>query len=226
MDPIAKNIKVIKDKIQVAAVKSRRDAFGITVVAVTKTVGNSEAQRVYKMGIKDLGENRVQELRIKIDSLPQAKWHMIGQLQTNKVKDIIGKVSLIHSLDRWNLAEELNKRARMAGIEVPVLLQVNISGEKQKAGIKTGEVEDFLRSIGQLETVKICGLMTIAPLLDNPQEARPVFKRLYRLQQESIKKKYKNVDLKYLSMGMSQDFEIAVEEGANIVRIGSAIFDE
>ena len=146
---------------------------------------------------------------------------MIGRLQTNKVKDVVGRVALIHSLDRWNLAEELNKRAKNAGIEVPVLLQVNISAEEQKAGISIGEVDDFLVSMGELEAVKISGLMTIAPLVDNPEETRPVFKKLYELQQDLSGKQYKNVDWKYLSMGMSQDFEIAIEEGANIVRIGS-----
>lgn len=226
MDKIARNLDEIKHKIQQAAAKKGRSFTDITIVAVTKSVTSVEAEQLHELGIDNLGENRVQELRRKMEALPQAKWHMIGRLQTNKVKDVVGRVALIHSLDRWNLAEELNKRAKNAGIEVPVLLQVNISAEEQKAGISIGEVDDFLVSMGELEAVKISGLMTIAPLVDNPEETRPVFKKLYELQQDLSGKQYKNVDWKYLSMGMSQDFEIAIEEGANIVRIGSAIFDE
>ncbi len=225
VDKLAKNIDGVKQRIEKAAVRSGRRASEITLVAVTKTVDNAQAHLAYQLGIENFGENRVQELNRKIESLPQAKWHMIGRLQTNKVKDIIGKAFLIHSLDRWKLAEELNKRAQSVGIEVPVLLQVNISGEEQKAGIEAKEVEAFLNSIGQLDAVKIYGLMTIAPLLDNAKESRPVFKELYRLQQKFINKQFKNVDLKYLSMGMSQDFEIAIEEGSNIIRVGSAIFN-
>jgi pyridoxal phosphate enzyme (YggS family) len=149
---------------------------------------------------------------------------MIGRLQTNKVKEIVGRVCLIHSLDRWNLAEEINKRGLLLGKKVPVLLEVNIAGEEQKAGVKPHDIESILDSAGQLEAIKICGLMTVAPFFEDPEQTRPVFGELRQLKEQFSKKKYKNVALKHLSMGMTQDFEVAIEEGATIVRIGSAFF--
>ena len=156
--------------------------------------------------------------------LPQARWHLIGRLQTDKVKDGVGKAVLIHSLDRWNLAETLNTRGLQQGVVVPCLLQINIAGEEQKAGIEPDEVESFLESLGQLEALRIEGLMTMAPLLDQGEKARPIFQELYHIKEYMSKIRYNNVNLRYLSMGMSQDYEVAIEEGANIVRVGSAIF--
>jgi len=151
---------------------------------------------------------------------------MIGRLQTNKVKDIVGKVTLLHSLDRWKLAEKLNERAAVQGVTVPALLQVNIAGEEKKAGVEMSDVEAFLSAVGELSALRIYGLMTIAPLLEDAEAARPIFRELYQVKEKLARKSYKNVELKFLSMGMSQDFEVAIEEGANIVRIGSAIFDQ
>ncbi len=193
-------------------------------MAVTKTVDYDAARECYEAGVEDLGENRVQELNRKIPHIPQAKWHLIGRLQTNKVKDIVGKVVLIHSMDSWHLAEEINKRYQQAGLYAPVLLQVNVSGEQQKAGVNPNEVESFLDSVGELKALRIKGLMTIAPEVENSEETRPVFRELYELKRSAANKKFKNVEMDFLSMGMSQDYEIAVQEGSNIVRIGSAIF--
>ena len=163
-------------------------------------------------------------MKVKADALPGVRWHMIGRLQTNKVKDVVGRTVLIHSLDRWRLAEALNKRAAFAGIEVPALLQVNIAGEEQKAGLDPADVKSFLESVGQLENLRIYGLMTIAPYTEVPEETRPVFRQLWELRETLRIRDYANVELRYLSMGMSNDFEIAIEEGANLVRVGTALF--
>lgn len=221
---IRNSLNMVKKRIEMAAEKSGRKSSDITLVAVSKTVDNDTVRQAYELGVRDFGENRVQELNHKIPELPQARWHLIGRLQTNKVKDIVGKVVLIHSLDRWSLAEELDKRGQNRGIEVPCLLQVNIAGEEQKAGVEPDEVESFLQSIGQLKSVRVYGFMTMAPLLDQGESTRPIFKELSEIKAKLNKSRYNNVDLRYLSMGMSQDYEVAIEEGANIVRIGSSIF--
>ncbi len=221
---LPERITVVKNRIAAAAARSGRTAADITLVAVSKTVDSDTVAHAYELGLTDFGENRVQELNRKMEEVPHARWHLIGRLQTNKVKDVIGKAVLIHSLDRWNLAEALNKRGLQQGVVVPCLLQVNIAGEEQKAGIEPDEVESFLESLGQLEALRIEGLMTMAPLLDQGEKARPVFQELYQIKAKISKNRYNNANLRYLSMGMSQDYEVAIEEGANIVRVGSAIF--
>ena len=221
---LQESIEIVKQRIAAAIAKSGRTEADIKLVAVSKTVGIETVRRAYELGITDFGENRVQEFNRKIEKLPQARWHLIGRLQTNKVKDVVGKAALIHSLDRWNLAEQLNKRGLQQGVTVSCLLQVNVAGEKQKAGIKPDEVESFLESLSQLEALRIEGLMTMAPLLDQSEKARPVFRELYQIKEKLSNNRYNNVNLRYLSMGMSQDYEVAIEEGANIIRVGSAIF--
>ena len=221
---LQESIEIVKQRIAAAIAKSGRTEADIKLVAVSKTVDIETVRRAYELGITDFGENRVQEFNHKIEKLPQARWHLIGRLQTNKVKDVVGKAALIHSLDRWNLAEQLNKRGLQQGVTVSCLLQVNVAGEKQKAGIKPDEVESFLESLSQLEALRIEGLMTMAPLLDQSEKARPVFRELYQIKEKLSNNRYNNVNLRYLSMGMSQDYEVAIEEGANIIRVGSAIF--
>ena len=223
-EEMRQKIANIRSRIEKAALRSGRRPEEITLVAVSKTVDTDIVKMAYDLGIGDFGENRVQELTRKIGSLPAARWHMIGRLQTNKVKDIAERVCLIHSLDRWNLAVELEKRGRYLEREIPVLLQVNVSGEKSKTGIAPDDLLVFLQSLGELDWVKVYGLMTIAPLIGVAEESRPIFRELSQLKKQLNDKTYKNVDLKHLSMGMTQDFEIAIEEGANIVRIGSALF--
>ncbi len=211
-------------RIERAARKTGRSRRDITLVAVTKTVEIETIEEAFSLGISDFGENRVQELVRKKNSLPDARWHLIGRLQTNKVKDVVGRACLIHSLDRWPLAEEINKRGLAQAIEVPVLVQVNISGETSKTGLGPKNVESFLEAIGELRALRVLGLMTIAPENPDTESSRPVFRELALIRNRVKKKNFTNVDLRFLSMGMSQDFEVAIEEGADIVRIGSALF--
>ena len=216
MQNLAQRIISVQERIAKAAARSGRESRDITLVAVSKTVDEGAVKAAYDLGLRDFGENRVPDLNRKREFLPQANWHMIGRLQTNKVKDVIGKAVLIHSLDRWNLAEEINKRAGALKIEVPTLLEINIAGEEQKAGLPPDDVEVFLRDIGQLNWVKVHGFMTMAPVSDNPEEVRPVFAELNALFKKYREHTYPNVALKFLSMGMSQDFEVAIEEGLPI----------
>ncbi|MGE5405518.1 MAG: YggS family pyridoxal phosphate-dependent enzyme [Candidatus Saccharibacteria bacterium] len=224
MSDIAANIASIRQRIERAAASARSNPENITLVAVSKTVNEQAVTVAYKNGVRDFGENRVQELVGKERIVPQARWHLIGRLQTNKVKEVLGKAFLIHSLDRWALAEYIEKRATNMGINVPVLLQVNVAGEDSKAGVTVPEALSFLDSLGQLPHIMVRGLMTIAPEVDDPEEVRPVFRELRRLFEVISKQSYTNVDMKYLSMGMTQDFEVAIEEGANIIRVGRALF--
>ncbi len=225
---IKENILKVQENILKAWAASDLAAPEVVLVAVSKTKPIELIKEALAGGIKELGENRVQELREKYLQLPEANWHLIGHLQTNKVKYLFDenglKVRLIHSLDRLELAGEINKRAAKFGLEVPVLLQVNIADEDTKFGIKKEEAEDFIEAMGAYPFVKIKGLMTIGPLAENPQESRPVFKELRQLFLKISKKNLPNGEMKYLSMGMSNDYFVAVEEGANIIRVGSSIF--
>ena len=225
MEKLRKNFVEINQRIKQAALRSGRNPADIKLLAVSKTVDPETVLQAYQLGINDFGENRTQQLNIKQSSLPEARWHLIGHLQTNKIKDVFGKTYLIHSLDRWKLAEEINKTGLAMNIGTDVLLQVNISGEVQKYGLAPDEVRSFLAAFGQLEMVKIKGFMTMAPLDSKPGEARNIFRELRNIRQEMLKQAFEHCDLKYLSMGMSQDFEVAIEEGANIVRIGSSLFN-
>ena len=225
MEELSRKFTAIQQNIEKAARKSGRSAQDITLLAVTKTVDIATAQQAYDLGIRDFGENRTQELNHKQAAIPEARWHMIGRLQSNKLKDIVGHVHLIHSMDSWHMAEEIDKRARHLQTEAAVLLEVNISGEEQKAGIEPADVAGILDSLGQLTSLRLYGFMTMAPLSFEGEESRPIFAELYNLREKLKNEKFANVDLKYLSMGMSQDYEVAIEEGANIVRIGSALFN-
>ncbi len=224
METMCSRFNEITERIERAARKNGRSSKDITLVAVTKTVEIEKVQEAQSLGVCDFGENRVQELKRKKSLLPQARWHLIGRLQTNKVKDVVGQAYLIHSLDRWKLADAINKCGAVQGIRVPVLVQVNISGEASKTGLKPGDVSSFLNSVGELPYLHVSGLMTIAPEEPDPQSSRAVFRELASLKNEMSIRKYTNVELRHLSMGMSQDFEVAIEEGADIVRIGSALF--
>ncbi len=224
MEGLPAKLIEVQSRIERAAQKSGRSSQEITLLAVSKMVDEAAVQEAYNLGIRNFGENRVKELARKSNSFPQAIWHMIGRLQTNKVNEVVGRAFLIHSLDRWSLAEELNKRGQYLGVPVPVLLQVNISNEESKTGLPVDEVASFLQSIGELPSLRVGGLMTIAPLSSVPEDSRPIFRELAALKRQHNRKTAVNVELKYLSMGMSQDYEIAIEEGANIVRIGSALF--
>lgn len=219
---INENYARLLKRVEWAAARAGRDPASVKVVAVTKTVSSTEIKVAMDLGIRDFGENRFQEARDKIQSLPASiYWHFIGHLQTNKASDVQAHFSLIHSLDRLKLARELSRCAGNAGKNVAALVQVNISGEKSKSGLDPRELKDFLTEIRGLSGLEIKGLMTIAPLVDKPEEARVYFRQLNRLRAQTS---VPGIDLQYLSMGMSNDFEVAIEEGAHIIRVGTALF--
>jgi hypothetical protein len=218
MSSIKQNIEEIRKKVDSAAKKAGRNPANVKIIAVTKTASIEQVRELLRAGIKDFGENKVQEAEKKISSIadPEIKWHMIGHLQTNKVKKAISMFCQIHSVDGIKLAKEINNAAADRGFVMPVLVEVNVSGEETKYGIKPEEVTGFLNSAADLKAIEIRGLMTMAPSFDNPQDSRPLFKRLHEIARSE--------GLKELSMGMSSDFEVAIEEGATIIRIGQAIF--
>ncbi|HHU87180.1 MAG: YggS family pyridoxal phosphate-dependent enzyme [Pelotomaculaceae bacterium] len=217
------NLNRVRRQIAATALRAGRDPAQVKLVAVTKTVPVEIIREMLTLGLDSLGENRAQELLSKYKELPPGvEWHFIGRLQTNKVKKIIDKVSLIHSLDRWSLALEISRAACEKGLTARVLVQVNASGEKTKSGLHLQEVEEFVTEASRLPGLEICGLMTIAPWTENPEDVRPVFRQVRDLSlrlQHNLKAR-----MDCLSMGMSGDYEVALEEGANVLRIGTAIF--
>ena len=224
MGNIAANIKGIIHKIKLAAERVGRKEESVELVAVTKTVDVSKIKEAIRAGIKIIGENRVQEAREKFKDIgKEVEWHLIGHLQTNKVKYIFDIFSLIHSVDSLSLAEEIQKRAENKGLETDILIEVNLSGEKTKFGILPEKAINFVKDISRFKNINIMGLMTIPPFSESPEDSRKYFKML-RMLRDDIQKE--GIEMKELSMGMSNDFEAAVEEGATMVRIGTAIFGE
>ncbi|NLW39752.1 MAG: YggS family pyridoxal phosphate-dependent enzyme [Tissierellia bacterium] len=224
---IRDNLLDIEEKINKALIRAGREGEKVHLIAVTKTVDVDRINEAIRLGITDIGENRVQELVKKYDIInDKVKYHMIGHLQTNKVKYLIDKVSLIHSLDRMSLAKELNKRAQKHGIIIDTLVQVNVADEESKFGLRVEEVIPFIEDVQDYEHIRIKGLMTIAPFVEDKEEVRWVFRRLRQLSEEIKGRGYENVDMEFLSMGMTNDFEVAIEEGSNMIRIGTAIFGE
>ncbi|MEI6603025.1 MAG: YggS family pyridoxal phosphate-dependent enzyme [Clostridia bacterium] len=225
---IAENLEFVKKEIYTTAKKCGRNPDDITLVAVSKTVGVDQIEEAIQTGMKDFGENRVQELVGKREKIVEdVKWHQIGRLQTNKVKYLIGKDVLIHSLDRMELAVEIARLSEKKGLETEVLIQINVSEEDTKAGIRVDEVDAFLDQLAVLKGINVVGLMTIAQNTVNFDEIRQVFSKLREIyidiQNERIDN---NIQMKYLSMGMSHDYQIAIEEGSNMLRIGTLIFGE
>ncbi|MEN3037633.1 MAG: YggS family pyridoxal phosphate-dependent enzyme [Candidatus Kryptonium sp.] len=222
---IAENIYKIRQKIREVCQKVGRDPNEITIVAVTKTVPVDKIKEAISAGINDIGENRVQELLEKRSYIENVRWHFVGHLQTNKVKYIVDFVHLIHSVDSLKLALEIEKRAKKINRIIDVLIEVNTSGEKTKHGVKPEETIELAKQISEsCEFIRIKGLMTVAAYLPDPEDVRPMFRLLKQISDEIKKLDIKNVEMKHLSMGMSNDYLIAVEEGATIVRIGTAIF--
>ncbi|NLO89346.1 MAG: YggS family pyridoxal phosphate-dependent enzyme [Clostridia bacterium] len=226
MNPIAQNIEQTMERIKNAALRAGRDPGGIKLVAVSKGVDVDRINMALEAGVKCLGENRAQEFVDKYELVQgDVEWHFIGHLQKNKVKYVIDKVALIHSLDRMSLAEELDKRAKAKSLSVDALVQVNVSGEESKHGLSVGEVIPFITTVAEkYPNIRIKGLMTIAPIADDPDKVRPYFRELRMLFQSIGEREIPGVKMEWLSMGMTDDFEVAVEEGANIVRIGRAVF--
>ena len=225
MGSIRENIDAVNRIKGEAAVKSGRKAEDVLLCAVTKTRTADEINEAIDAGITDIGENKVQEIMDKFDSVKPVRWHLIGHLQTDKVKYIIDKVSMIHSVDSLHLAQEIDKRAAQHGITMDILIQVNSAQEESKFGITTGETGQMIRDIlASCPHVKIRGLMCIAPFEDNPEDAGQYFAAVKKLYDEYAKVQHPNLDFKYLSMGMSNDFEVAIENGSNLIRIGTSIF--
>jgi pyridoxal phosphate enzyme (YggS family) len=222
---IKENIDRINFLKKEAAKKNGRNQEDVLLVAVTKTYGYEQINEAIDAGIKDIGENKVQEILDKYENVKTVKWHMIGHLQTNKVKYIIDKVSMIHSVDSFKLAEEIDKRAANSGIIMDILIQVNPAMEESKFGIESEGLGELLHKILEgCPNVKVCGLMSIVPYDDNPANVRKYFAQV-----KNMYDKYKNIEhngmeFKYLSMGMSHDFQVAIEEGSNLIRVGTAIF--
>ncbi|MBO4880459.1 MAG: YggS family pyridoxal phosphate-dependent enzyme [Firmicutes bacterium] len=225
---ITQNIADIRSRIAEAAKRSGRSPDDILLIAVTKLHEPDEIEEAIATGVTDIAENKVQEIQKKYDQIVSpVRWHLIGHLQTNKVKYIIDKVVMIHSVDSLKLAEEIDKRAAAAGKTMDVLLQVNAAHEESKFGLDPKDVPQVMQDI--LDTcpnVRIRGLMHMAPWSEDPEEIRPYFKEVKDLFDTLSGVQHPNSDFKYLSMGMSHDFETAIEEGANIVRIGTSIFGE
>ncbi len=227
MEILKHNIENVKERIYKALIKSGRQNEKIKLIAVTKQVSPEIINEAIKLGLRDFGENRVQELLKKIDFVDtQAKFHMIGHLQTNKVKYLIDKVETIQSIDSIKLAEEINKRFNEKGKVIKGLIQIHTAKEETKFGLMPEELEDFLEKVINLKNIKFEGLMTIGTLTDDEKEIRRCFSLLWELRDKFSKFTSDNINLKELSMGMTSDFEIAIEEGSTILRIGTAIFGE
>ncbi len=225
MRDIKENIIAIKDNISMICSKNNLNENDITLIAVTKTMNCENINYAIENGITDIGENKVQEVMDKYDLINKnVDWHLIGHLQTNKVKYIINKVKLIHSVDSLSLAEEINKRAAKSGIIKDILIQVNVAMEDTKYGISTDEVDTLIDQISLFSNVRIQGLMTIAPLFNEVEKTRPIFRALREKKDEIIKRNIPNVEMNYLSMGMTGDYNIAIEEGSNMIRVGTGIF--
>ena len=221
---IEKNISEIKEKVYLAAQRSGRKSEDITIVAATKTVAPERIQEAVNEGIINIGENRVQELLDKYGKVENGIWHFIGHLQTNKVKYIVDKASLIHSVESERLLDEIEKTAGKMNTTAHVLIELNASGEESKFGIGYDDVMPIIENNEKRNHVKIDGLMTIGPNVRGEERIRKVFQDLYKLYLDIGQKKYYNSSMQFLSMGMSGDYEIAIEEGSNMVRIGTAIF--
>ena len=208
-----------------ACERSGRKRESVTLVAVSKTKPVSMLQEIYNCGIRDFGENKVQEICEKREELPaDIRWHMIGHLQRNKVKYIINDVTLIHSVDTYRLAEEINIQAKKIKRIVPILIEVNAAGETTKFGIPAEETLQLVTEISKLDSVSIKGLMTIAPFVENPEDNRVYFQKIKELSVDIAAKNIDNVSMDILSMGMTGDYTVAIEEGATIVRVGTGIF--
>src|SRR5579883_1969308 len=226
-EQLTENIAQVRARIAEAAERAGRDPAEITLVAVSKTRPVELVEMAYNLGVTNFGENRVQEALPKIAHFhPEGlRWHLIGHLQSNKAGKVVEPFFYVHSVDSLHLAQRLSRYAQEVGKRLSILLQVNVAGEASKEGMALSEVPDLARQIAALPALTIEGLMTIAPLVENPEEVRPVFRELRRLR-DRLRTELPASDWKHLSMGMTDDYEVAIEEGATIVRVGRAIFGE
>lgn len=224
---LKENLQVVEENIKKACEKSGRDREEVTLIAVSKTKPVEMLMEAYDLGIRVFGENKVQELVSKYEEMPKdISWHMIGHLQTNKVKYIIDKAALIHSVDSLKLANTIDKEAKKLNLVANILIEVNVAEEESKFGIHCDELEGVLREVAKLDNVLVKGLMTIAPYVTDSEENRGVFKTLRKLLVDMNGKNIDNIHMSMLSMGMTGDYQVAVEEGATMVRVGTGIFGE
>ena len=222
---LVNNYKEVLNIVNTTCEKSKRNPEAVTLIAVSKTKPSSDIKELYDYGVRDFGENKVQELTAKYEELPKdIRWHLIGHLQTNKVKYIVDKVHLIHSVDSVKLAMEIEKEAAKRDIIVNILIQVNVANEDTKFGLDNSEVLNIVKEVATLPHIRIQGLMTIAPFVDDGEENRNYFNQLKQLSVDIKDKNIDNVCMNVLSMGMSGDYETAIEEGATHVRVGTSIF--
>lgn len=224
---IQENLAQVEKNIEKACRKADRDRSEVTLIAVSKTKPVEMLREAYGLGIRDFGENKVQELCDKMDMLPgDIRWHMIGHLQTNKIKYLIGRTELIHSVDSLHLAQEISRQAQKHGITVSVLIEINIAEEESKFGIHLNDTAAFVREAALLPGITVKGLMAIAPYVDDPEDNREYFRRIRQLSVDIKKENIDNVSMDILSMGMTGDYMVAIEEGATMVRVGTGIFGE
>ena len=224
---LKENLANVEKNIEQACKNAGRSRDEVTLIAVSKTKPVEMLQEIYDENIRDFGENKVQELCSKMEQLPSdIRWHMIGHLQRNKVKYMVGKVELIHSVDTYRLAEEINIQAKKQNVIVPILVEVNIAHEESKFGISAEDAILLVEEISKLENIRIKGLMTIAPYVENPEDNRLYFRKIKQLSVDITNKNIDNVFMEILSMGMTGDYMVAIEEGATMVRVGTGIFGE
>lgn len=227
MSLLKENYEIVLENIKKACEKSGRDPKEVTLIAVSKTKPVEMLNEVYEAGSRDFGENKVQEMCEKMEQLPSdIKWHMIGHLQTNKVKYIVGKCELIHSVDSLHLAKEIEKQAQKADVIVPILVEINIANEETKFGIDRSQAMELVKEITKLPHVQIKGLMTIAPYVEDSEENRAYFHQIWQLSVDIKNENIHNVSMDILSMGMTGDYMVAIEEGSTMVRVGTGIFGE
>lgn len=219
------NLKQVEDNIAKACARAGRDRSEVTLIAVSKTKPVEMLQEIYDEGVRTFGENKVQEICEKYEQLPNdIEWHMIGHLQRNKVKQVIDKAALIHSVDSYRLAQEISVQAQKKNICMPILVEVNIAQEESKFGISADDTVQLVEEIAALPNLEIKGLMTIAPFVTDPEENRTYFRQIKQLSVDIKNKNIDNVSMDVLSMGMTGDYEVAIEEGATMVRVGTGIF--
>ena len=224
---LKENLYVIQKRVEAACKRAGRDSSEVTLIAVSKTKPVSMIEEIMAEGVVDFGENKPQELKDKYEILPKnLKWHMIGHLQRNKVKYIIDKACMIHSVDSLRLAETIQQEAEKQGLVMPVLIEVNIAKEESKFGVSLEDTEELVRKTAKLPNLRVEGLMTIAPFVEKAERNRVYFENLRKLYVDIKSKNIDNVNMCNLSMGMTGDYEIAIEEGATLVRVGTGIFGE
>ena len=225
MNTIRDHLNEVRENIQKACEKAGRSPQEVTLIAVSKTKPLFMLEEAYEAGARDFGENKVQEILEKHPKMPEdARFHMIGHLQRNKVKQVLPHAVLIHSVDSYRLAEQISQEAGKLGITAKILLEVNVAKEESKFGMMPEDVEEMAGQIAALPHLQIEGLMTIAPFVDDPEKNRPVFQKLYQLSVDIKKKNIDNVNMGVLSMGMTGDYQVAVEEGSTMIRVGTGIF--